>query len=175
MKTCHRKSKRKKRYVSRDCSVDTVKWCVTMVMCCSTDYQPESSLFGRQTVQGFLRNNPTFDHACANVTRSSLWTTRQKRAVRRALSRVTLDSTLHELTQSFVSLRRIINNMKLGLDPLARLADSLPGRAPVPSPAQGKWARRNAERRPAVDPVSQKRKQNGKWPAGKCMHCDRPV
>ena len=38
--------------------------------------------------------------------------------------------------------------MKLGLNPLARLADSLPGRAPVPSPAQGKWARRNAERRP---------------------------
>ena len=26
------------------------------------DYQPESRLFGRQTVQGFLRNNLTFDH-----------------------------------------------------------------------------------------------------------------
>ena len=56
------------------------------------DYQPESRLFGRQTVQGFLRNNLTFDHARVNVTRFPLGTTRQKRAARRA-SRL----TLHEL------------------------------------------------------------------------------
>ena len=56
------------------------------------DCQPESGLFGRQTVQGFLRNNLTFDHARVNVTRFPLGTTRQKRAARRA-SRL----TLHEL------------------------------------------------------------------------------
>jgi hypothetical protein len=72
-----------------------------MVMCCSTDYQPESSLFGRQTVQGFLRNNLTFDHARVNVTRFPLGTTRQKRAVRRA-SRL----TLHELIPDAAPHRR---------------------------------------------------------------------
>ena len=65
------------------------------------DYQPESSLFGRQTVQGFLRNNLTVDHACENVTRFPLGTTRQKRAVRRA-SRL----TLHELIPDAAPHRR---------------------------------------------------------------------
>ena len=65
------------------------------------DYQPESSLFGRQTVQGFLRNNLTFDHARVNVTRFPLGTTRQKRAVRRA-SRL----TLHELIPDAAPHRR---------------------------------------------------------------------
>ena len=65
------------------------------------DCRPESSLFDRQTVQGFLRNNLTFDHARVNVTRFPLGTTRQKRAARRA-SRL----TLHELIPDAAPHRR---------------------------------------------------------------------
>jgi hypothetical protein len=57
-------------------------------------------------------------------------------------------------TQSLPGLRRIIDNMKVGLDPLSRPADTAAARFASESTAQGKWARRNAGLRPPADPVA---------------------
>jgi hypothetical protein len=56
--------------------------------------------------------------------------------------------------QSLPSLRRIVDNINLGLDPLSRLADTDSARFAPENSAQGKWARRNAGLRPPADPVA---------------------
>ena len=56
--------------------------------------------------------------------------------------------------QSLPGLRRIIDNMRVGLDPLSRPADAASARFASESSVQGKWARRNAGLRPPTDPVT---------------------